>query len=159
MTAYRTPQNKLFLLNNLIHKKSSLVRLEICVFLAARCQLIRRISRCGKKRNERERYVCTSKCMSSTIKGRSTSFAKPNGELHDYPFKDSLKMCLERAFKPHRSSTTEPRGHDVLSYLCDKLARHGCAPEQTSDHHQNRFRSNRLPVTTLRQGRAEYAPI
>ena len=97
--------------------------------------------------------------MSSTIQGRSTTFAKPNEELHVYHFKDGLKMCLERAFKPHRSSTTEPRGHDVLSYLCDKLARHGCAPEQTSDHHQNRFRSNRLPVTTLRQGRAEYAPI
>ena len=143
----------------MIHETPSLMRLEVCVFLAARCQLIRRISRSGKKRNERERYVCTSRCMSSTIQGRSTTFAKPNGELHVYHFKDGLKMCLERAFKPHRSSTTEPRGHDVLSYLCDKLARHGCAPEQTSDHHQNRFRSNCLPVTTLRQGRAEYAPI
>ena len=81
------------------------------------------------------------------------------GNYMTHHFKDGLKMCLEWAFKPHRSSTTEPRGHDVLSYLCDKLARHGCAPEQTSGHHQNRFRSNRLPVTTLRQGRAEYAPI
>ena len=75
MTAYRTPQNKLFLLNNLIHEKPSLVKLDICVFLAARCQLITRISRCGKKRNERGRYVCTSRCMSSTIQARITTFA------------------------------------------------------------------------------------
>ena len=143
----------------MIHETPSLMRLEICVFLGARCQLIRRISRCGKKRNERERYVCTSRSMSYTIKGRITGLQNQMGNYMTHHFKDGLKMCLDRAFKPHRSSTTEPRGHDVLSYLCDKLARHGCAPEQTSDHHQNRFRSNRLPVTTLRQGRAEYAPI
>ena len=77
MTAWRTPQNKLFLfLNSMIHETPSLMRLEVCVFLAARCQLIRWISRSGKKRNERERYVCTSRCTSSTIQGRSTSFAK-----------------------------------------------------------------------------------